>query len=61
MDKEKPKIKIKASTKLNTKLVLKKEFIIKKEQETLVLKKIIEEDKKNLKKKSYQFPKYQNH
>lgn len=49
MDKEKPKIKIKASTKLNKKLVLKKEFIIKKEQETLVLKKIIEEDKKKLK------------
>jgi len=49
MDKEKPKIKIKASTKLNTKLVLKKEFIIKKEQETLVLRKIIEEDKKKIK------------
>ena len=49
MDKEKPKIKIKASTKLNTKLFLKKEFIIKKEQETLVLRKIIEEDKKKIK------------
>lgn len=49
MDKEKPKIKIKASTKLNKKLVLKKEFIIRKEQETLVLKKIVEEDKNKIK------------